>query len=253
MDAAETFIARQLAREPGLRLLPVFLPPAQRGWLPAWVALLGELDEAMFEVSDSRVAQTKLAWWGNDLAAGGRAQHPLSRRLFGHPAAAAVAAADWRGLAGSALALAMIEHAPADWEDARQRWEALAGQVAAIEAQLCGRPVAAAAVREAWQLQRAWSALRQRRMERSVAPLPLQAPALLDYPVHPLWEALAQQCDGFLAAADAPSLHRDLLQAVWRWRLARLRRGRPPEQAAEPGALRWLWQSWRRARRQAPR
>lgn len=252
MDAAESFIARQLAREPDWRLLPVFLPAEQRGWMPAWLALLGELDEAMFEVSDPRVAQTKLAWWGEDLAAGARAQHPLSRRLLAAEQAAALPATRWRELAAESLRLALIEHAPADWAEAQARWEGLAHCVAGIESHLCGREVGTYRVREQWQWQRLWWALRQKRMERSVAPLPLQATALLDYPVHPVWEALARHCAYTLAGA-APTLPRELLRRGWQQRLQALRGGARPEAVAEPAALVLLWRSWRSAQRVARR
>ena len=252
MDAAESFIARQLAREPNWRLLPVFLPADQRGWMPAWIALLGEIDEAMFEVSDPRVAQTKLAWWGEDLAAGARAQHPLSRRLLAADAAAALPSARWRALAAESLRLALVDFAPADWADAQARWEGLARCVADIESQLCGRQVGAGLVREQWQWQRLWSALRHRRMERSVAPLPLQAPALLDYPVHPVWDELYRHAGGTLAE-PAPTLPRELLRRGWQQRLRALRRGVRPEAVAEPSPLAVLWRSWRSARQITPR
>jgi hypothetical protein len=146
----------------------------------------------------------------------------------------------------------MQRSAPADWVEAQARWDGLARCVASIESQLCGREVGTDLVREQWQWQRLWWALRQKRMERSVAPLPLQAPALLDYPVHPAWEALARHCAATLVGT-APTLPRELLRRGWQQRLQAMRSGARPEAAAEPAPLALLWRSWRSARQVARR
>ena len=88
--------------------------------------------------------------------------------------------------------------------------------------------------------------------EHQIAPLPLQATALLDYPVHPVWDALARHCAGTIAGTS-PTLPRELLRRGWQQRLRALRGGARPEAVAEPAALALLWRSWRSARQVAGR
>jgi hypothetical protein len=112
--AAASYVAKWQRAHPEMLLLMPFCPPAQRGPMEAWGALQHELAGAMFDTSDSRVARTKLAWWGDDLAAGPvGSQHPLARALLAAPAAAAVAPAQWRDLALAAIGLSdAVRHAP---------------------------------------------------------------------------------------------------------------------------------------------
>ena len=246
-DAARSFIDKQIGREPAYRLLPLFAGGLDQAWLPAWVGLLGELDETIFERSDPRVAQTKLAWWGSDLAAGQRAQHPLSRQLLGAAPAARVAQRDWHQLAESALQLAMQEAAPVDWQQARLLWQPLAECVAAIEQCLFGTEVDPRLILLQWQRQRLWHAQLLQRPEQSAAPLAWQAD--LERAAAASWQTFATHSADLLAAervAAAP-LHRALLRSLWHWRLQRLQRGDEAVRLLSPSAPGLLWRSWRAA------
>lgn len=247
--AAGSFIDKQLGRESAWRLLPLFASGMQQSWLPAWVALLGELDEAIFERSDARVAQTKLAWWGKDLSAGQGAQHPLSRALLAAPGAAAITADRWQQLAFEALQLSSLEHSPRDWAESRSLWQPLAGCVAALESLLLGHPVEVSSVSLQWRRQRLWQALLQDAPERGLIPLGWQAGMARGETGATLWQDFAAAEAESLAVEQSARLplHRALLRSQWQWRLARLRRGVPPPQALAPGAMRVLWRSWRAA------
>lgn len=246
-DAARSFIDKQIGRESAYRLLPVFAGGMRQEWSPAWVGLLGELDETMFERSDPRVAQTKLAWWGSDLAAGQRAQHPLSRQLLAAPPAAQVSAQDWQQLAEAALRLALQDATPADWESARSLWQPLAERVALIERRLFAVEVDPQLVMLQWQRQRLWHAQLLDRPEQSAAPLAWQAD--VGRSAATSWQAYATASESLLSTerkAGLP-LHRSLLRSLWQWRLTRLRQGTDAAQLLAPSAPGLLWRSWRAA------
>jgi phytoene synthase len=60
-------------------------PQAKRPALQAWVHWWHEVSAIPLTVNDPGVAQTKLAWWLQEArnSVEGRAQHPLTQRLFG--------------------------------------------------------------------------------------------------------------------------------------------------------------------------
>jgi hypothetical protein len=252
-DAARSFIDKQLAREAAYRLLPTFAGGPDQSWIPAWVALLGELDESIFERSDPRVAQTKLAWWGKDLAAGDNAQHPLSRQLLRAPVAAQVEIAAWQRPVQEALRLAQFDAAPRDWPEADQRWLPMAAEVAAIESVLAGCRVSTGVVALQWQRQRLWYSLLLGQPAQGMAPLAWQADASAGDDAATRWQAFVDSHRDALAeerTARLP-LHRSMLRGLWQWRLARLLRGRDPASLLAPAGLPLLWSSWRSARRAA--
>lgn len=248
-EAARSFVERQLGRESAWRMLEPFSAGLEQHWLPAWVALLGELDESMFERSDPRVAQAKLSWWASDLAAGTSAQHPLTRALLAAPAARAIDTARWRRLGSEALAMSQAESLPGDWEDAAARWGVLAGCVADIESRMFGVDLPVAAVRLQWQRQRLWWAQLRGQPEQGVAPLAWTADSADPATRARGWHAFAEASAAAIRdeAGSALPLHRALLRSQWRWRLAALLRGRPPETLLAPAPLRLLWNSWRAA------
>lgn len=250
---AQPYIDRQLQREAAFRLLVPFAGGVGQAWLPAWVGLLGELDESMFELSDPRVARAKLAWWGQDLAAGAGAQHPLSRRLLGAAVAAGIEAAAWTRLAQACTAMTLVEPAPADWAGADACWLELARAVAAVEGGLLGQPVDPGLVAVQAQRQRMWRASLRDAPEQGLAP-PSWADAVRDRSrVAAAWREWAQAHGEALARESAARLplHRALLRTVWQWRLSVLLRGADPARAIAPPALVLLWRSWRAARRAA--
>ncbi len=62
----------------------LFLPRDKREAITALYAFCREVDDAVDECSDPRVAQAKLSWWRHELAElyQGRPQHPVSRALL---------------------------------------------------------------------------------------------------------------------------------------------------------------------------
>ena len=67
----------------------LFLPPERRAAITAFYAFCREVDDVVDEVSDLGVAQTKLAWWRQQVgqAFGGRADHPALQALMPHTSA----------------------------------------------------------------------------------------------------------------------------------------------------------------------
>jgi len=61
----------------------LFLPPQRRAAITAFYAFCREVDDVVDEVSDPGVAQTKLAWWRNEVhqAFAGHPQHPVMQAL----------------------------------------------------------------------------------------------------------------------------------------------------------------------------
>ena len=62
----------------------LFLPTARRAAITAFYAFCREVDDVVDEVSDPGVAQTKLAWWQNEVtrAYAGQASHPVMQALM---------------------------------------------------------------------------------------------------------------------------------------------------------------------------
>lgn len=142
MSEVQPYVDAWLAREPGMELAQVFVASAQRERYALWGALLHQLDEAAFELSDTNVSRTKLAWWAEELAAmaGGRARHPLARALAMHEVLIAVPAPDWHALAHAAIATAASQAAPADPLALLAQGAPYARVTARIEAQIFHAP-----------------------------------------------------------------------------------------------------------------
>ena len=62
----------------------MFLPPARRAAITAFYAFCREVDDVVDEVQDPGVAQTKLAWWRQEVARAfaGSPQHPVMQALM---------------------------------------------------------------------------------------------------------------------------------------------------------------------------
>ncbi len=67
----------------------LFLPAPRRAAITAFYAFCREVDDVVDEVSDPGVAQTKLAWWSQEVAKAyaGSPTHPVMRALMPHTAA----------------------------------------------------------------------------------------------------------------------------------------------------------------------
>lgn len=134
-DAIEHFVAKWQRREPEMAQAEVFCPPAHRQRYRAWGALLHELREAAFELSDARVAEVKSQWWAEELLglAEGRSRHPVTAPLQ-------TATAPWQALVHALLGLSQHQARPGDTPAALARLTPLAAAIAAIEARLFDAP-----------------------------------------------------------------------------------------------------------------
>lgn len=126
------FVAKWRAREPEMGFAEPFCATALRPRFRAWGALLFELREAAFELSDTRVTAAKCAWWADELIALAqrRPRHPLTHAL------ANAAAAPWAVLAQALVGAADAGGRPADRETAFAGVLPLAETLARVEAVL---------------------------------------------------------------------------------------------------------------------
>jgi 15-cis-phytoene synthase len=64
----------------------LFLPPERRAAITAFYAFCREVDDVVDETRDLGVAQTKLAWWRQEVAQafGGQPNHPVTQALMPH-------------------------------------------------------------------------------------------------------------------------------------------------------------------------
>lgn len=131
-DAIEHFVAKWQRREPEMAQAEVFCPPALRQRYRAWGALLHELREAAFELSDARVAEIKSQWWAEELLglAEGRSRHPVTAPLQ------AQADAPWQALVHALLALPQHDARPGDTGASLARLAPLAEAISMTEARL---------------------------------------------------------------------------------------------------------------------
>ena len=62
----------------------LFLPPQRRAAITAFYAFCREVDDVVDEVTDPGVANTKLAWWRNEVhqSFAGHPQHPVTQALW---------------------------------------------------------------------------------------------------------------------------------------------------------------------------
>ena len=141
-DPMAHFVGKWQRREPEMALAEVFCPPAQRPVFRAWGALLHELREATFELSDPRVTAAKTQWWAEELllVARGAGRHPVC--------AVMPAGLPWAALARALVEQAVYDDRPADAAQAIAQLAPLAEAIATIEAGVHGvaPPVPAVAV-----------------------------------------------------------------------------------------------------------
>jgi phytoene/squalene synthetase len=243
-DPMAHFVDKWHRREPEMALAEVFCPPAQRPVFRGWGALLHELREATFELSDARVTAAKTQWWAEELllVARGAGRHPVS--------AALPADLPWAALARAMIEQASFDGRPGDVAQALAQVSPLAEAIAAVEAGVHGvaPPVPAVAVH--LLLQRLPHGL----VAEDQARLPLNLLAR-----HGLTVAQVAQGQGepllrdwageLLAALPAPgasdSLYRRLRTGFDRARLRRLAAGRGFDPPPAPASL---WRAWRLAR-----
>ena len=131
------FVAKWHRREPEMALAEVFCPAAKRARFRAWGALVTELREAVFELSDPRVTAVKAPWWAEELLrfAEGLGRHPLAADL-----ALPDADVPWNALAAAVLRQAGADARPADAPTALAQVAPLAEALAATESALFASP-----------------------------------------------------------------------------------------------------------------
>lgn len=129
VDAIEHFVAKWHRREPEMALAEVFCAPPARPRFRAWGALVHELREAAFELSDARVTAVKSQWWAEELVnlAQGRGRHPISAVLDARDV-------PWTALARALLEQAQLDARPADPAQALDQVMPLAVALAQAEA-----------------------------------------------------------------------------------------------------------------------
>lgn len=243
-DPTAHFVEKWHRREPEMALAEVFCPPGQRPVFRAWGALLHELREATFELSDARVTAAKSQWWAEELllVARGAGRHPVCAGL--------PPSLPWAALARAVIEQAAFDARPADTAQALEQLSPLAHAIAEVEAGVHGvaPPVPAVAVH--LLLQRLPRGL----LDEDQARLPLNLLAR-----HGLTVARVAEGEGeallrdwareLLAALPGPaapsSLFRRLRTGFDRARLQRLAAGRGFDPPPAPASL---WRAWRLAR-----
>jgi hypothetical protein len=247
-DTLAHFVAKWQRREPEMQIAEVFCLEAERSRFRAWGALLHELREAMFELSDPGVSVAKTAWWAEELAGmgQGRHRHPLTAALPGPDA-------PWASLGRALVERDLGELRAEDTDQAVALLLPTASAVLAVESTVFGARESADASRSLavhWLLQR--------------LPRGLSSGDQARIPMHLF--ARHGMGAGQLAEANAAGLLQDWgreLQAALPARVAGsglLRRSRHRfDQAilarlaagkgiAEPAPPLTLWRAWRAAR-----
>ena len=264
-DACANFVSKWQQREPEMQFAEVFCPVSDKAQFRAWGALLHELRETLFELSDARVSGVKTGWWAEELigVGQGRQRHPLTAILLGIDAhgRASVAGgtmpgatdAPWSALGRALLDHEANEHRAADTGQAVALLLPTAAAVLAVEAAIFRAQASNDAVRSLavhWLLQRLPRGLASEDLARipmhlfarhglTAAQLATgQADALLRDWGRELALAMPTRVPG--AAFIRRSRHR--FDQV---RLARLASGKG---FAEPAVPLTLWRAWRAAR-----
>lgn len=246
-DPIASYVAKWHRREPEMAQAEVFCPPPLRPRFRAWGALLHELREASFEISEPRVAEVKRRWWAEELlgVTGGRSRHPVTGPLN--------AATDLAPLAHALAALEVGDARPSDAAGARERLRPLASAVAEAEAGLFGAP-AAPADAEAVAVHLLLHRLPEGLLAEDQAGLPMNLLArhgvtAADVAAGRAEPLLRDWARALLEALPPPDGHavlfRRLRSGFDRARLARLASGRGFD---PPGPFRSLLRGWRLAR-----
>ena len=230
-----------------MALAEVFCPPPVRPRFRAWGALVHELREAAFELSDTRVTAAKCQWWAEELAnlSQGRGRHPISAWLD-------LPQLRWTRLARALMEQSVLDERPGDARAALAHLQPLAVALSEVEAGVFGQAEEPDATALAVHL------LLQRLPQGLAAPdqarLPLNLLARHGLTVAqvaagegaPVIRDWAAELLTALPTSRAPSpLFRRLRTGFDRARLARLVAGRG---FAPPVAPATVWRAWRIAR-----
>lgn len=247
-EALPHFFAKWQAREPEMAIAEVFVPAAEKYRYRAWGALLHELRETLFELSDVRVGDVKTAWWADELIGigQGRARHPLT-------AALAEVRAPWSALGRALLETGTTERRASSTDEALRSLQPMAQAAIAVETGIFSVATddeeAARALSVHWLLQRLPAGLAAEDQAR----IPMHL-----YARHGLTAAeVAEGKGGVLLRDWASELTQALPARVVAAPLRRFRttfdRARLDQLASgqgfgSPSSLGTLWRAWRAAR-----
>lgn len=247
-DAGAHFVAKWLQREPEMVFAEVFCPEADKPVFRAWGALLHELRESLFELSDLGVARIKTTWWAEEMIGlgQGRQRHPLGLELLGRDA-------PWSVLGRALLAFEAEAMRAANTEESVVILLPLADAVLEVESRLFSARASAEASRSLaihWLLQRLPEGLASEDQAR--IPMHLFARHGITAAELPTAKAqdLLREWAGELAASLPPALPGAALVRRSRAsfdhaRLRRLAVGKPFGPPSPPSSL---WRAWRAAR-----
>lgn len=245
-DAIEHFVAKWHRREPEMALAEVFCTPDQRPRFRAWGALVHELREAAFELSDARVTAVKSQWWAEELVnlAQGHGRHPISAVL-------ARSGLPWAALARALMEQAQFDARPADAAQALAQVAGFAEALAALEAGLFDAdqaPEAARGIAVHLLLQRLPAGLGAEDQARLplnlLARHGLTAAQVAAGQGETLLRDWARELEAALPPPQGPLFRR--LRA--RFDQVRLRRLAAGKGFAPPAAAASVWRAWRIAR-----
>ena len=247
-DTGAHFVGKWLQREPEMAFAEIFCPAADKPAFRAWGALLHELRESLFELSDPGVARIKTAWWAEEMIGlgQGRRRHPLGVELLKRDA-------PWSQLARALLAFESDSMRAADTGEAVAALVPLADAVVQVECRLFPARESTEASRSLavhWLLHRLPQGLASEDQAR--VPMHLFARHGITAAGLPTAQAHALLRDwaGELLSALPPVLpHAALVRrsraGFDRARLRRLASGKP---FGPPMPLATLWRAWRAAR-----
>lgn len=247
-DATAHFVGKWLQREPEMVFAEVFCPAADKPAFRAWGALLHELRESLFELSDPGVARIKTAWWAEELIGlgQGRQRHPLGVELLGRDA-------PWSALGRALMAHDADPLRAANTDDAVAALMPLANAVVQVETGLFSARESAEASRSLaihWLLQRLPEGLASEDQAR--IPMHLFARhgvSAADLPTAKA-QGLLRDWAGELASALPPVVPGASLvrRARASFDHARLRRLAGGKEFGPPPPPATLWRAWRAAR-----
>jgi phytoene synthase len=122
----------------------LFLPPPRRAAITAFYAFCREVDDVVDEVTDPGVAQTKLAWWAQEVgkAYAGSPTHPVMQALMPHTSAFGIEARHLLAvIEGCRMDLEQTRYL--DWPGLERYCHLVAGIVGEVAARIFGQTDAA--------------------------------------------------------------------------------------------------------------
>jgi phytoene synthase len=122
----------------------LFLPPPRRAAITAFYAFCREVDDVVDEVTDPGVAQTKLAWWAQEVgkAYAGSPTHPVMQALMPHTSAFGIEARHLLAvIEGCRMDLEQTRYL--DWPGLERYCHLVAGIVGEVAARIFGQSDAA--------------------------------------------------------------------------------------------------------------